>query len=48
VRWPSAFPVLHEEVLQIAIILATFLVFGGWIALVRRADLATHLPAVAP
>ena len=48
VRWPSAFPVLHEEVLQIAIILATFLVFGGWIALVRRADLAARVPAVAP
>ena len=38
VRWPSAFPVLHEEVLQIAIILATFSVFGGWIAIVRRAE----------
>ena len=48
VRWPSAFPVLHEEVLQIAIILATFLVFGGWIAFVRRTDLAARVPAVAP
>ncbi len=47
-RWPSAFPVLHEEVLQIAIILATFLVFGTWIAFVRRADLAARVPAVVP
>ena len=46
VRWPSAFPVLHEEVLQIAIILTTLLVFGGWIAMVRRADLTAHAPAV--
>jgi exosortase/archaeosortase family protein len=46
-RWPSAFAVLHEEVLQIAIILATFLVFGGWIAIVRRANLAARVPAVA-
>ncbi len=48
VRWPSAFPVVHEEVLQIAIILATFSVFGGWIAIVRRAELAPAVPAVAP
>jgi exosortase/archaeosortase family protein len=48
VRWPSAFPVVHEEVLQIAIILATFLVFGGWIALVRRSDLAARVPVAAP
>ncbi len=48
VRWPSAFPVLHEEVLQIAIILATFLVFGAWIAVVRRADLAVRAQVAAP
>jgi hypothetical protein len=33
-------------VLQIAIILTTLLVFGGWIAMVRRADLAARVPAV--
>ena len=36
VRWPGLFPVLHEDVLQLAIVLATFLVFGAWIAWARR------------
>jgi len=37
VRWPDAFHVLHEEVLQLLIILTTFLVFAGWIVWARRA-----------
>jgi exosortase/archaeosortase family protein len=34
-RWPASFHLLHEEVLQLAIILATFLAFGGWILWAR-------------
>jgi exosortase/archaeosortase family protein len=40
VRWPASFAVLHEDVLQLAIILTTFLVFGGWIAWTRRPRVA--------
>jgi exosortase/archaeosortase family protein len=37
VRWPDAFHVLHEEVLQLLIIVSTFLVFAAWIVWARRA-----------
>jgi exosortase/archaeosortase family protein len=34
--WPSAFQVLHEEVLQLGIVLVAFLTFLGWILWVHR------------
>jgi exosortase/archaeosortase family protein len=34
-RWPASFHLLHEEVLQMAIILATFVAFAGWILWAR-------------
>jgi exosortase/archaeosortase family protein len=36
-RWPPAFHVLHEEVLQFGIVLTAFLAFVAWILRVQRA-----------
>ena len=36
IRWPAAFHVLHEEILQLAIVLAAFFAFLAWILWVQR------------
>ena len=36
IRWPAVFPFMHEEVLQLAIVLSAFLTFLGWILWTQR------------
>ena len=36
IRWPAIFPFMHEEVLQLAIVLTAFLAFRGWIVWTQR------------
>lgn len=40
VRWPAAFPLLHEDVLSLAIVAITALTFLAWAASVRRPQAA--------
>ena len=36
IRWPAVFSFMHEEVLQLAIVLSAFLAFLGWILWTQR------------